>query len=100
MCGKGAMRAATRDAFESELLDFVNRSLAVKRRVASAQYTAIHRSTRLFESGVVDSLGILDLIAFVEEATCRTIPMRMIDLKHFGTVGRISASFWRGKQDE
>ena len=94
------MRPATRDAFESELLNFVNRSLAVTRHVASAQQTAIHRSTRLFESGVVDSLGILDLIAFVEEATGRTIPLRMIDLKHFGTVERISASFWRGKQDE
>ena len=94
------MRPATRDAFESALLDFVNRSLAVKRHVSSAQHTAIHRSTRLFESGVVDSLGILDLIAFVEEATGRTIPLRMIDLKYFGTVERISASFWRGKQDE
>ena len=94
------MRAATRDAFESELLDLVKSSLAVKRRVASAQHTNIHRSTPLFESGVVDSLGILDLIAFVEEATGRTIPLRMIDLKYFGTVERISASFWLEKQEE
>lgn len=94
------MRCATRDAFESELLAFVNRSLAGRRRRAGAQHVAVDRCTPLFESGAVDSLGILDLIVFVEDATGRTIPLRMIDLKYFGTVERISASFWRGKQGE
>ena len=94
------MRCATRDAFERDLLDFVNRSLLSRRTAGGAFRTAVHRSTRLFESGVVDSLGIFDLIAFVEDATGATIPLRMVDLKYFGTVERISASFWRGKRDE
>ena len=94
------MRCATRNAFESELLDFVNRSLLGTRRAAAAQRTTVHRSTPLFESGVVDSLSIFDLMAFVEDATGTTIPLRMVDLKYFGTVERICASFWRGKQDE
>ena len=94
------MRCATRDAFESALLDFVNRALLSRRGSAGAHRVAVHRSTRLFESGIVDSLGIFDLIAFVEDATGAVIPLRMVDLKYFGTVERISASFWRGKRDE
>ena len=94
------MPCATRDAFESELLDFVNRSLVGRRRAGNAKCPAVHRSTPLFEHGVIDSLGIFDLIAFVEDATGRAVPLRMVDLKYFGTIERIGASFWRGKERE
>lgn len=91
------MRGATREAFEQALLAFVAGSLLSRRRGAGRP-AAIDRSTPLFETGLVDSLGIVDLIAFVEDATGRPVPIRMVDLKHFGSIARISRSFWPAEE--
>jgi acyl carrier protein len=55
--------------------------------------------TPLFETGLVDSMAILELIAFVENATGRTIAARQVHLKHFGTIERICDAFWRESHD-
>jgi len=53
----------------------------------------IDRHTCLFESGLIDSLGILHLMAFVEKTTGRKIPPRMVVMKHFRTVEAICRTF-------
>jgi acyl carrier protein len=54
----------------------------------------IDGATPLFEAGIIDSLGIVDLLAFVEIATGAPVPMRKVDMRYFGTVDRICHSFW------
>ena len=56
---------------------------------------AIDAFTPLFETGIVDSLGIIDLLAFVEDRTGAPVPMRKIDMQYFGTVDRIARTFWK-----
>ena len=60
-----------------------------------SQFGAIlYRTTPLFETGIIDSLGIVDLLAFVETAIGRPVPIRKVDMRYFGTVDRICSSFW------
>ena len=92
------MQCVTRAAFEHELILFVTGSLIPRRRRTTAALTSVDRSTPLFETGVVDSLGIFDLIAFVEDTTGSPVPLRKVDLSHFGTIERIARSFWRDKE--
>ena len=92
------MQCVTREAFEHELMLFVTSSLLPRRRRTADVSTSLDRSTRLFETGVVDSLGIFDLIAFVEHATGSQVPLRKVDLNHFGTIERIARSFWHDKE--
>ena len=91
------MRFATREAFERSLMAFVGGPLFARHGRPTAKLTPIQASTNLFETGIVDSLGILDLLAFVEDATGAPIPLRQVDMQFFGTVERISRTFW---QDE
>ena len=82
----------TRHDFARSLCAFINGPLAVRRRTQAATAT-IQESTPLFESGVLDSLAIIDLLAFVEAAIGRRIPMRQIDMRYFGTIDRIVQTF-------
>lgn len=90
-------RPLTRTHFERALIDFVAYGLTSRRR--RPDHVVIDAHTPLFESGLVDSLAILELIAFVERATGRPIPARQVHMKHFGTVDRICTAFWHD-QDE
>ena len=90
-------RRATREAFAAALIEFIEGPLAA-RHVVPLQSTAIDASTRLFETGIIDSLGIIDLLAFVETATGRPIPMRKVDMRFFGTVDRITCAFWDDRE--
>ena len=85
--------ATTREEFARTLLAFINGPLSARHR-ASGQPAHVDASTPLFQRGVIDSLGIIDLLAFVEQATGRAIPMRKVDMQFFGTVDRICRSFW------
>lgn len=82
----------TREAFTRELLAFICGPLSARRR-APAVRGSITASTPLFESGLIDSLAIIDLLAFVEAAIGQRIPMRQIDMRYFGTVERIVHTF-------
>ena len=86
-------RPASRAEFQRALADLIAYGLSWRRRSPATVH--VEGDTPLFESGLVDSLAILELIAFVEEATGRTIPARQVQMKHFGTINRICAAFWR-----
>jgi acyl carrier protein len=78
--------------FKDELLQFVNLALP-KTRSKPRELPAVDSSTLLFESGLIDSLAIVQLIAFVERATGREIPPRMVVMKHFRSVDAICDAF-------
>ena len=87
-----SVRPATRAEFHRALTDLIGHGLSSRRRVNAPVDVA--GDTPLFESGLVDSLAILELIAFVERATGRTIPPRHVRLERFGTIDRICGAFW------
>ena len=73
--------------FESRLLEFVRRDLLRRSDVA------IDEHTYLFDDGLVDSLKILQLIAFVEIQTGQTIQDRDVVMSNFRTVRTIARRF-------
>ncbi len=85
--------AAAREAFNRELVDFITR-LVRTRTKASDDSFEIGSSTLLFETGLIDSLGVLELLAFLEARTGRTIPIHQVEVSRFRTVECISRSFW------
>jgi acyl carrier protein len=88
----------TREQFERALLSFIA-GLRRARRTRSTPVARVDSATPLFESGLIDSLAILDLIAFVEAATGQRIPVRLIDMRHFGSVARIADAFCPAASD-
>ena len=79
--------------FEANLLTFLNRVLpGLDRRGRS--YPRIQSSTLLFETGIVDSLSILHLIAFLEDQIGRSIPDQMIIPPNFRSPNAIVLAFW------
>jgi acyl carrier protein len=89
----------SRDRFERALVDFIAGPL-LARRTKRTEPIAIDRTTPLFETGLIDSLAIVDLLAFVETAIGRPIPMRKVDMRYFATVDRICHSFWTGSKED
>jgi acyl carrier protein len=75
------------NSFEQRVLAFVRRELLADRRID------IDEHTYLFEDGLIDSLKILQLIAFLEVETDRAIPDREIVMEHFRTVKAMAARF-------
>ena len=81
----------TKEDFVCALIDFIQGPLFARHGVGAE---CIEASTPLFETGVIDSLGIIDLLAFVERMTGKPVPMRMVDMRFFGTIDRIAQTFW------
>jgi acyl carrier protein len=77
-----------RRRFEGAMLDWLNARFASKGIVITAD-------TPLFTRGVIDSLGILELIAWTEVNTGRVVPDESIRMDNFGTVARIAQTFVR-----
>jgi acyl carrier protein len=91
--------APTRDTFAAQLVHFVNEVLPeVHTRLA--QRPNVDRGTPLFETGLIDSLAIVHLIAFVEGAIGRKIPTRQVVMKHFRTIDAICDTFGPGGGNE
>jgi acyl carrier protein len=88
------IRPDTREAFARALIEFIGGPLIARHGERSV---VVDASTPLFETGIIDSLGIIDLLAFVETATGKTVPMRKLDMRFFGTVDRICSAFWDGR---
>jgi len=86
-------RLSSRAELQRELIDLVSLRLSSRRRRAGVAH--VTGDTHLFDSGLVDSLAILELVAFVEAATGRPIPARQVVMKHFATIDRICEAFWR-----
>ena len=78
----------TREQFEHRLLEFVRRTL-----LGSEPALFVDEDTALFEEGIVNSLRILDLIAFVEMETGSRVPDEAIRLANFRSVRAIAAAF-------
>ena len=57
--------------------------------------TAITAGTPLFADGLINSIRILEIIAWVEVALGRRIPDVQIRMDNFRTVGRIAEVFLR-----
>ena len=87
-----------RGKFVIELLEFINVTLPAFDRngtkpAKDERQSVADRRTSLFESGLIDSLSILHIIAFVELKTQRRIPREMILMKHFHSVEAIADAF-------
>jgi acyl carrier protein len=76
-----------RSLSEAGLLGFVRSDLLDGRPVP------IDPDTYLFDDGMIDSLKILRLIAFIEERTGRRLEDHEIVMAHFRTVRAIVATF-------
>ena len=79
---------SARSRFEQAMVAWLNSRFASKRIVITAD-------TPLFARGVIDSLGILELIAWTEVNTGRIVPDESIRMDNFGTVARIAQMFVR-----
>lgn len=77
---------ATRECFVTDMVAWLNRRFAP----AGA---AIAADTALFADGLINSIRILEIIAWVEVAIGRRIPDVQIRMDNFRTVGRIAAVF-------
>jgi acyl carrier protein len=73
--------------FETRLLEFVRDELL------GTSGRPVDEETYLFDDGLVDSLKILQLIAFVEIETGQTIPDRDVVMANFRTVRAIARRF-------
>lgn len=65
----------------------------VRAELLDGRPLAIDAETYLFDSGMIDSLKILRLIAFIEGQTGRTLADHEIVMKDFRTVRAIATRF-------
>ena len=80
------MMTARRARFVASLLRWITVRLA-------PPGASVHATTPLFTSGLVSSIKVLDLIAWVEREIGRQIPDAQIRLDNFHTVQRIADVF-------
>ena len=73
--------------FEAALLRFIHAELLLGSNLT------LNVDSALFEDGIIDSLKILHLLAFIESAIGRAIPDEEIVMKHFRTVRVIAERF-------
>lgn len=78
----------TKRELEHRLLDFVRHRL-----VAEELAPRIDADTPLFEQRIVDSLRILELIAFIESAIGRKIPDAQVVLANFRSIETMASRF-------
>ncbi|HYC52090.1 MAG TPA: hypothetical protein VEB19_13330 [Gemmatimonadaceae bacterium] len=76
----------TSQQLEDALLAFVNGTLLAGKTPATA-------TDRLFEDGFIDSLRVLELIAFLEDTTGRKVADRQVRLATFRSVRAIALTF-------
>ena len=72
---------------------FMEQTVAWLNRRVAPEGVTVDADTRLFEQGIVDSLGILRLIAWTEKAIERRIADREIRMDRFATVRLIAENF-------
>jgi acyl carrier protein len=93
MSSLAASRYSTPAAFAAALRDFINLELPrLNLRMKAAPN--VSDDTLLFATGIVDSMAILHVIAWIEHATGRSIPPEKVVMKHFQSIAAITESFW------
>jgi acyl carrier protein len=75
-----------REEFSREMLAWLNDEVAPRG-------VRVDADTPLFATRLLDSLKVLELIAFTEQAIGRAIPDSHIRMDNFQTVARIAAVF-------
>ena len=86
------MGGVTQREFEMSLTGFI-RELA-----GSSQGRTIRINTPLFTDGLMDSMKILDLIAFIEASLDIRVRDRQVTLENFRNVQAISGCFWKSRR--
>ena len=79
--------------FIADMLGWLNEEIAPKGVVVT-------EDTQLFAGRLLDSLRVLELIAFTEQALGSAIPDAQIRMDNFQTVSRIASVFLRDTEDE
>jgi acyl carrier protein len=79
----GDLRA---DDFATRMVEWINRTLV-------PPGVTVDADTPLFANGLINSIGILKLIAWTEHATGQRIPDSSIRMDNFRTVQRIAEVF-------
>ncbi len=74
-------------------LDFQRELTAFVKVLAPEHAHKIRATTRLFETGIIDSLRVLDLIAHIENALGIRIPDERITLENFRSILAITHAF-------
>ena len=78
----------------SNRADFIQRMVAWLNEDVAPKGVSILAETPLFATRLLDSLKVLELIAFTEQAIGRTIPDSHIRMDNFQTVSRIATVFF------
>ena len=81
-------------------LRFVTAMLGWLNDEIAPEGTVIEADTQLFATRLLDSLRVLELIAFTEQTIGATIPDSQIRMDNFQTVARIASVFLRDREDE
>ncbi len=76
----------SRDEFVTAMTDWLTRHIA-------RPGVTVNADTRLFEGGLIDSIRILELIAYTEDAIGSVIPDLRIRMDNFSSVERIAEVF-------
>ena len=79
--------------FIADMVGWLNEEIAPEDVVIAAD-------TQLFAGRLLDSLRVLELIAFTEQAIGSAIPDAQIRMDNFQTVSRIASVFLREREDE
>ena len=76
----------------------------IKSEISNKKLEDLNGEEMLFDSGIIDSLGIMRLISFIENESQKKIPYQDITVKNFSTVNRIvaylSRDSFKNKKDD
>ncbi len=76
-----------------DMEDFVARTVAWINRTLAPDGAAVEADTPLFSGGRINSIRVLELIAWTEREIGREIPDALVRMDHFRTVRRIAEVF-------
>lgn len=85
-------RPVSRKGFADALCHFINCELPAYHSKVRAN-PEVNPQTPLFAHGLIDSMAILHVIAFVEDLSGKPIPTEKVVMKHFQTVAAITETF-------
>jgi len=80
-------------------VEFIPAMVAWLNRSVTGPGVTIDPDTQLFEGGLIDSIRVLELIAWTEEAIGAVIPDSRIRMDNFRTVARIAEVFLPEESD-
>lgn len=61
----------------------------IKSEISNNKLEDLNGDEMLFDSGIIDSLGIMRLVSFIEKESQKKIPYQDLTVENFSTVNRI-----------